>query len=312
MNALKHITLAAMLAAATGASAQTEKMVVYLSDGTTQAIPTAEIDHVEFATAAAPTDKPISIALNEAHALHAYITATAPASVGTYMVMYDTKQTYDSYANEAAVVADDVNYLTQYASYYGSTLAAVLKNILVSGTSKQLITGILPGTAYTVWAYGMDTSATQTTGLTTFTFTAPAVEKISNTIDVVIGQGSDGYPTATFTPDDATLYYVSGSISSQYSDEQIEAAINSSMSNGIGNYLQQSQTVDAAIADLCDKGNVTNTLSNRNTTPWPPTSTPTVPCAPPSSSRSIRATRAPRQSPRSPLRRARSCATSSW
>lgn len=265
MKFFRNMLLAAcVVASSVTAMAQNEKMVVYLSDGTSQAISASDIDHVEFSTnSTVPADAKFQLSVTDVHSLYCTFNAVPAEGVGTYNVMYDLKSVYDQFDSEAALVAEDINLYKQWAQSYQMTFADLLKAVLLTGNAKQLITGICPGKDYKLWAYGLDTEGNQTTSVTAIDFTIPAVKnRISNTIEVTLSENADGVPTATYTPDDTTRYYLSGSVPESATDQEIEDAINSNMSNAIGNYMMQGYSASDAIKALCDKGEITSTLSS--------------------------------------------------
>ncbi len=258
MTNFRHMALAALLATAAGtAQAQTNYMVVHLNNGTTQRVKASDIDHVEFTTTNTPsTEKPVTLNVTETHPLYARYTSSAPTSLGTYLVMYDQKSVFSGYRTDDEVVAADLKLMEQAAAQYGMTREEFLKAYLETGDSQttMLITGIVPNRAYTLWGYGMTEAGERTSGITTLEFTTPAVTYIDNTIAIDINTNSDGYPQATFTPDDETLPFMSGYVPATATDQEIEDAMNASISNGIGNYFMYNMTIDDFLEQQCDKG----------------------------------------------------------
>ena len=129
MKFFRNMLLAACVAASSAtAMAQNEKMVVYLSDGTSQAISASDIDHVEFSTnSTVPADAKFQLSVTDVHSLYCTFNAVPAEGVGTYNVMYDLKSVYDQFDSEAALVAEDINLYKQWAQSYQMTFADLLK-----------------------------------------------------------------------------------------------------------------------------------------------------------------------------------------
>lgn len=103
----------------------------------------------------------------------------------TYLSMLVEKDYFDSYDSDEAYFQDDLNYISQMAESFGVSTEEYLANTLNRGDLLvKNMTGLLPGTAYYVYAYGLTTQGVRTTDIYKVEFETPAVPQIDVSFDV--------------------------------------------------------------------------------------------------------------------------------
>lgn len=250
----------ATLLAATGTSyAQTQNMVIVKADGTRTTINVAKIDSVVIRQAAEQAG--VNLKLDAVKPLYAQFT-TSPADVTSYNVMFMDTEDYDAaYQSDADVVADDLAYIQQMADAYGYELSALLQQVLFTEDVTEYVTGITPGSSVTLWGYGMDYTGAQTSPFEKVTFTTPTVEKTAGSIAITAAT-SGTPPTVTFTPDDASRYYMIGYVESTKTDAEIEDMMNAYVSENLIDYLEDGGGISAYLSENAGKGTFSQDITN--------------------------------------------------
>lgn len=103
----------------------------------------------------------------------------------TYLSMLVEKDYFDSYASDEEYFQDDLKYISQMAESFGVSTEEYLTNTLNRGDLLvKNMTGLLPGTAYYVYAYGLTTQGVRTTDIYKIEFETVAVPKIDVSFDL--------------------------------------------------------------------------------------------------------------------------------
>lgn len=103
----------------------------------------------------------------------------------TYLSMLVEKDYFDSYASDEEYFQDDLAYIRAMAESFGVSVQEYLSNTLNRGDLLvKNMTGLLPGTAYYVYAYGLTVDGERTTDIYKVEFETVAVPKIDVTFTV--------------------------------------------------------------------------------------------------------------------------------
>lgn len=103
----------------------------------------------------------------------------------TYLSMLVEKDYFDSYASDEEYFQDDMEYIRQMAESFGVTTEEYLTNTLNRGDLLvKNMTGLLPGTSYYVYAYGLTAQGERTTDIFKVEFETVAVPKIDISFNV--------------------------------------------------------------------------------------------------------------------------------
>lgn len=263
MKFLRTLLPALMLCAAAPALAQNNKgsMTLHLSDGTTQQISVSTIDEVTFTPAAEPAD--FTLDSSQIYEYYGTISVAPAEGITTYNAMYLEKDYYDQYADEDAVVADDIQFYQDYADYYGYPLSDILSWWLYEGAQEFTMTELQPNTDYVFWCYGMNTNAELTTPFYKITFRTPAVSDISNTLTATATVSGTSV-TLTVTPDDNSLRYFTGylPVSAVSSADEVRDYMQSAIMENLSSYLYDYGYTDAQLLqDISYTGQQTQTFT---------------------------------------------------
>lgn len=103
----------------------------------------------------------------------------------TYLSMLVEKDYFDSYASDEEYFQDDMEYIRRMAESFGVTTEEYLTNTLNRGDLLvKNMTGLLPGTSYYVYAYGLTAQGERTTDIFKVEFKTVAVPKIDISFNV--------------------------------------------------------------------------------------------------------------------------------
>lgn len=103
----------------------------------------------------------------------------------TYLSMLVEKDYFDSYASDEEYFQDDLAYIRAMAESFGVSVQEYLSNTLNRGDLLvKNMTGLLPGMAYYVYAYGLTVDGERTTDIYKVEFETVAVPKIDVTFTV--------------------------------------------------------------------------------------------------------------------------------
>lgn len=103
----------------------------------------------------------------------------------TYVSMLVEKNYFDSYQSDEEYFQDDLKYIKEMAESFGVSLEEYLTNTLSRGDLLvKNMTGLLPGTEYYVYAYGMTVSGERTTDIYKEQFATVSVPKIDVTFTI--------------------------------------------------------------------------------------------------------------------------------
>lgn len=105
------------------------------------------------------------------------ISVTPKDDQATYIAMLIEKDEFDAFANDAAIIASDLEDFRAEAEYYGSTLAEHLRTYYLrqGAVTADIEDELEPGNSYYLYAYGMDENGTATTGIEKIAFDAESV-----------------------------------------------------------------------------------------------------------------------------------------
>lgn len=137
------------------------------------------------------------------------ISVTPKNAEATYIAMLVEKSEFDAFANDAAVIAGDLEDFRAEAEYYGSTLAEHLRTYyLRRGTVAVDIEDELePGVKYYLYAYGMDENGTATTGIEKIEFAAASVPLVDATFDIRLDELTSASCRMTVDVQPASTHY---------------------------------------------------------------------------------------------------------
>lgn len=115
----------------------------------------------------------------------------------TYMLMITTKEYFDSFEDDAAIIEDDLLWFEESAYEEGIDLKEYLAELLKSGIVEDSQANLNPDTVYCIYAYGLTTKGKVLTDLYVKEFTTQSVEQID--INFKLNISDIGYNDAILT-----------------------------------------------------------------------------------------------------------------
>lgn len=170
----------------------------------------------------------------------------------SYVVMLVDKADFDAFEDEYKYQDSDLEWFRGKALEEGKDLSEWLEGFLHVGPFESDEAGLMPGTAYYLYAYGLDYEGYFTTGVTKIGFTTPDIVMSDVTFDVQVSDiGLTGAKVSVTASEKDALFFVNVFSVAEY--EQWggdETAYASHVAALVDYYIKMGQTLEAMVANL--------------------------------------------------------------
>lgn len=209
----------------------------------------------------APYVVPFAIAIDEKGITHESVMATVePSDIGmTYIVMSVEKEVFDiQIGSEDVLFTQILNQYVSVAAGEGVSLEEFFENhdILKTGKSDVMITGLIPETGYYLFAVGISPSGMQLSDFVFVEFVTLEEPVIETGFEFEVNlEGTSG--SIKVTPSDEELYFYSDVIACNVFDETImywDDYARELIGQSLDTYMNAGYTIEEAIDRICYKG----------------------------------------------------------
>lgn len=209
----------------------------------------------------APYVVPFAIAIDEKGITHESVMATVePSDIEmTYIVMSVEKEVFDiQIGSEDVLFTQILNQYVSVAAGEGVSLEEFFENhdILKTGKSDVMITGLIPETGYYLFAVGISPSGMQLSDFVFVEFVTLEEPVIETGFEFEVNlEGTSG--SIKVTPSDEELYFYSDVIACNVFDETImywDDYARELIGQSLDTYMNAGYTIEEAIDRICYKG----------------------------------------------------------
>lgn len=205
---------------------------------------------------------PFEITVNEVFETYANIDIIPRDKEQLYINFTITKDYESSYSDDDALFNEDMRYFRQVSEEAGSTLESVIEFYSQKGDlSEQFLFGLIPGTEYVTYAYGIDIkNMVRTTPIVRTQFTSVGVEKkdVSFEFDYKI---NGGFVELRITPQDYDGYYVYDVLRGVSEDMDLDLICEELWTGNISTFLQMGFSYEEILSFVGKKGIENTSLS---------------------------------------------------
>ena len=124
------------------------------------------------------------LAVSDVTAVSCHFSVTPKDEQMPYVVMLVEKSDFDSYEDEYKYQDNDLEWFQQKAMEEGKDLDEWLKDFLHTGHFEADEKGLMPGTSYYLYAYGLDYEGYFLTGVTKMEFSTPEIVQKEMTFEI--------------------------------------------------------------------------------------------------------------------------------
>ena len=148
-----------------------------------------------------------TVTLNAIHSGDVFLTIEPENKEMTYW--YQLQVTEDMPETDEEILASDIDYLKYMADYYGTPLAQLLADNLLTGDIEWRYQYLEPNTEYVLYMYGMDINGEALTAVNKLTFKTTKVEQLDCTFDILVGDNvtANSFSITIIPSDDTVGYY---------------------------------------------------------------------------------------------------------
>lgn len=126
----------------------------------------------------------------------------------TYVTLLVEKEIFDEFDSDEAYFQDDLEFLRNEAAAYGLTLTEYLSQALRTGDTKgRTVSGLLPGTDYYIYAYGLSPDGERLSDIYKTQVTTLAIEKVDARFAIDCSVNGP-YVDMRITPEDPEQAYI--------------------------------------------------------------------------------------------------------
>ena len=170
----------------------------------------------------------------------------------SYVVMLVDKADFDAFEDEYKYQDSDLEWFRRKALEEEKDLSTWLKDFLHVGPFENDEAGLMPGTSYYLYAYGLDYEGYFTTGVTKMEFTTPEIVMSDVTFDIQVSDiGLTGAKVRVTASEKDALFFVNVFSVAEY--EQWggdETAYSNHAAALVDYYIKMGQTLDAMVTNL--------------------------------------------------------------
>lgn len=192
------------------------------------------------------------LAVSDVTAVSCHFSVTPKDEQMPYVVMLVEKSDFDSYEDEYKYQDNDLEWFQQKAIEEGKDLDKWLKDFLHVGPFEADEKGLMPGTSYYLYAYGLDYEGYFTTGVNKIEFTTPEIEMSDVTFDIEVSDIglTNAKVSVTASEKDALFFMNVFSVAEYEQWGGDETAYASHAAALVDYYIKMGQTLEAMVTNL--------------------------------------------------------------
>lgn len=170
----------------------------------------------------------------------------------TYVVMLVEKSDFDSFENEYEYQDNDLEWFSQKAEEEGKTLSEWLEGFLHKGDFEASENGLVPGSDYYLYAYGLSVGGYFDTGVTKVEFSTPAIQMKDISFEIEVSEiGLTKAKVSVTASDEDALFFFNVFSKEEYQEwGGNEEAFSRHAGALVDYYVQLGQTTDAMVENL--------------------------------------------------------------
>ena len=174
----------------------------------------------------------------------------------TYVVMLVEKADFDEYENEYEYQDNDLDWFNRKAMEEEKTIEAWLEDFLHKGPFESDEMGLMPGTSYYLYAYGLTPEAYFTTGVTKIEFTTPEIQMQDVGFNIEVTDiGLTSAKVSVTADQENTLFFMNVFSMEQYQEwGGDESAFSVHAAALVDYYIVMGQTLEAIVTNLGSVG----------------------------------------------------------
>ena len=148
-----------------------------------------------------------TVTLTSIHSGDVFLTIEPENKEMTYW--YQLQVTEDMPETDEEILASDMDYLNYMAEYYGTPLAQLLADNLLTGDIEWRYQYLEPNTEYVLYMYGMNINGEALTTVNKLSFKTTKVEQLDCTFDILPGDNitANSFSITIIPSDDTVAYY---------------------------------------------------------------------------------------------------------
>ena len=148
-----------------------------------------------------------TVTLDAIHSGDVFLTIEPENKEMTYWYQLQVAEDMPETAEE--ILASDIEYLIYMAEYYGTPLAQLLADNLLTGDIEWRYQYLEPNTEYVLYMYGMNINGEALTAVNKLSFKTTKVEQLDCTFDILAGDNvtANSFSITIIPSDDTVAYY---------------------------------------------------------------------------------------------------------
>lgn len=125
-----------------------------------------------------------AITITERRVTSMHIEVVPQDMQATYITVIADRNKVDSFVSDEACYQSDMDYISEMAALLGKTFEQQLGELLIEGEYTDDITGLIPGTEYYAYAYGVTSKGERTTDIFRVPFETEPLQMVDCTFEV--------------------------------------------------------------------------------------------------------------------------------
>lgn len=181
-----------------------------------------------------------------------------------YVVMLVEKSEFDAFENEYKYQDNDLEWFQRKAMEEGKELKEWLEDFLHKGPFESDEEGLMPGSSYYLYAYGLDYDGYFTTDVTKVEFSTPEIAMSDVTFDLTVSDiGLTDVRIRVKASDEDALFFVNVLSKQQYEEwGGDESAFANHAAALVDYYIRMGQTLEAIVANLSGVGEMETVIDD--------------------------------------------------
>ena len=174
----------------------------------------------------------------------------------TYVVMLVEKSEFDAFEDEYKYQDNDLEWFERKAMEEEKSIEEWLEGFLHKGDFEGDEAGLMPGSAYYLYAYGLTTEGYFTTGVTKKEFSTPEIEQSDVTFRIEVTEiGLTQAKVNVAASDENSIFFMNVFTPEQYQEwGGDESAYSNHAAALVDYYIKMGQTLEAMVANLGSVG----------------------------------------------------------
>jgi len=170
----------------------------------------------------------------------------------SYVVMLVEKSEFDAFDDEFKYQDNDLEWFQRKALEEDKSLEEWLEGFLHLGPFESDEAGLMPGSSYYLYAYGLDYNGYFTTGVTKIEFSTPEVEMLDISFELQVSEiGKTKAKVSVRADDENALFFVNVLSLEEYEEwGGDESAVANHTAALVDYYIRMGQTLEAMVTNL--------------------------------------------------------------